>query len=147
MAKDTTFDLPDFHPGTFENIGPGKGLAAFSKEAVTTSQKSFDKFSGIRVDCNGIHIIFLYLSHAEINSTYWTKVLQVLKAWILSDTPTIIMGDMNWHFHQASTHPMKVFLEGKGFQQLVERATHDKGNCLDHIYINGAVSSLGPVVE
>jgi len=57
------------------------------------------------------------------------------------------MGDMNWHFHQASAHPMRVFLERKGFQQLVERATHDKGNCLDHIYINSAVSTLGPVVE
>ena len=32
MDKETTLDLPDFHPGTFENIGPGKGLAAFSKE-------------------------------------------------------------------------------------------------------------------
>ena len=147
MDKETTLDLPDFHPGTFENIGPGKGLAAFSKEPVTTSQKSFGKFSGIRVDYNGIHIIFLYLSHEEINSPYWTKVLEVLKTWIPSNTPTIIMGDMNWHFHQASTHPMRVFLERKGFQQLVERATHDKGNCLDHIYINAAVSSLGPVVE
>ena len=147
MDKESTLDLPNFHPGTFENIGPGKGLAAYSKESVTTSQTSFDKFSGIKVDYNGIHIIFLYLSYEAINSPYWTQVLEVLKAWILSNIPTIIMGDVNWHFHQASTHPMKVFLERKGFQQLVERATHDKGNCLDHIYINTQVASLGPVIE
>jgi len=42
---------------------------------------------------------------------------------------------------------MKGFLDGQGFQQLVERATHDKGNCLDHIYINTEVSSLEPVIE
>ena len=47
----------------------------------------------------------------------------------------------------CSNHHMKLFLESRGFHQMVERATHNQGNCIDHIYVNTEVSTFGPEIE
>ena len=42
---------------------------------------------------------------------------------------------------------MKQFLEDKDFQQMIRRPTHDKGNCIDHLYLNQELLDLQPKVE
>ena len=143
MDPGAEVDLPNFSHGTYENVGGRRGLAAFSKGPAHVMQTSFEGASGIKLDINGIHILFFYLSHG----VSWSEVNQLLNNWISYGTPTIIMGDMNWHFDPDSTHHMKLFLESRGFHQMVERATHNQGNCIDHIYLNKEVSTLGPEIE
>ena len=76
-----------------------------------------------------------------------TDVLTILEDWIIPDVPTTVIGDMNWNWEEGSTHLMKQFLEDKGFQQMIRRATHDKGNCIDHLYLNQKLLDLQPKVE
>ena len=85
-----------------------------------------------------IDVIFLYISQKAA----WTDVLSILEEWLTPDVPTTVMGDMN-----DSTQQMKQFLEDKGFQQMIRRATHDKGNCIDHLYLNQELLDLQPKVE
>ena len=135
----TTVDLPDFQ-GIFENVRDGQGLAAYTKGQMKTLQASEDGLSAIKVHGHSIEVIFLYLS----TGVPWAKVKKILQTWINPKNPTVVMGDMNWHWDRESTRPMKVFLEEEGFSQLSKRSTHDKGNCLDHCYINREVLKLGP---
>mgnify|MGYP001215842512 CR=1 FL=1 len=137
MDPGSTVDLPEFQ-ATFENVGRGKGLAAFYKEDVSTLQTSKPKVSAVKVTIFAIDVIFLYISQKAA----WTDVLSILEEWLTPDVPTTVMGDMN-----DSTHQMKPFLESKGFQQMIRRATHDKGNCIDHLYLNQELLDLQPKVE
>ena len=59
----------------------------------------------------------------------------MLDGWIRDDVPTVIMGDMNEDLLQKKSE-LKDHLSCKGFTQLVEQATFDKGSLIDHIYIN-----------
>ena len=90
-----------------------------------------------------IEIIFLYLSQG----VQWGKLQGILDAWVNPLAPTLIMGDMNWHWFQDSTHCMKLYFQRSGFKQLLRQPTHDQGHCLDHIYMNEASLRLDPKVE
>ena len=137
MDPGSTVDLPEFQ-ATFENVGVGKGLAAFYKEDVSTVQTSKPKVSAVKVTIFAIDVIFLYISQKAA----WTDVLSILEEWLTPDVPTTVMGDMN-----DSSHQMKQYFEDKGFQQMIRRATHDKGNCIDHLYLNQELLDLQPKVE
>ena len=50
---------------------------------------------------------------------------------------TIIMGDVNWHFDE--NHPMKTYMEIKGFHQCISRATHQGGHKIDHLYVSSSM--------
>ena len=142
IDQDTTVDLPDFQ-GTFVNVRDGQGLAVYTKGQVKTLQASENGLSAIKVHVQSIEVIFLYLSNG-VAQQEWAKVKRILQTWINPHCPTVIMGDMNWHWTKESTQAMKVFLEDEGFSQLSKRSTHDQGNCLDHCYINREVLKLGP---
>lgn len=142
MEPGTTVDFPNFQ-AIFESIGSGKGLAAFFKEDVTTLQISKPKLSSIKVSILAIDVIFLYLSHGVV----WTDVKSILENWLNTDAPTAVIGDMNWHWKEDSTHPMKHFMEGKGLKQMMRNPTHDQGNCIDHLYLNQELLDLQPKVE
>ena len=45
---------------------------------------------------------------------------------------------MNWHY--PDDHPMKNYLDLKDFTQLISRATHEKGRCIDHLYVSSHYS-------
>ena len=90
-----------------------------------------------------VEIIFLYLSQGF----HAPAVMELLDAWITATMPTVIMGDMNWHWCEDSSNPLKRYIQSKGLQQLVKNSTHDQGNCLDHMYSNDALMQLKPAVE
>ena len=142
LEQDTTVDLPGFH-GIFENVGRGKGICAFSKQVLLFSKVSDEGLSAIKLNIHSIEIIFLYLSQG----VEWLKVKDVLNSWINPSCPTLIMGDMNWHWCPDSNHPMKTYLQSKGLKQLLRESTHDLGHCLDHIYINGHLEQMEHIIE
>ena len=53
------------------------------------------------------------------------------------------MGDVNWHYPdpvRPDEQAMKNYLQLRGFNQLIRRATHDKGRCIDHLYTSNHFS-------
>lgn len=129
--------------GTFVNAGRGKGLAVFTRFKNTTTKTHLaETFSAVLLKALNMNFIFLYLSKDIVThvSVVWPQVKELLDKWI-KPKKTIIMGDVNWNF--IDSHPMKKYCEKKHFSQLVEEATHDGGNIIDHAYTN--VNSMAKI--
>ena len=125
------------------NDGRGKGLAVFTRFKNTTTKTHLaETFSAVLLKAFHMNFIFLYLSKSIVNnvSVVWPEVKDLLDKWI-KPKKTIIMGDMNWNY--LDNHRMKSYCEKKQFSQLVEEATHDEGNLIDHAYIN--VNSMAKI--
>ena len=121
----------DGFEGNFVNAGKGKGVAAFTKLVVNNASKIYQtSFTAILLEFDKIRIIFAYMSSKtdmnEVN-IHLRPMLQDKKK------PTIILGDMNFHFTEKH-HPLKSYLEDFGFHQVINRITHDEGHIIDHIY-------------
>ena len=119
--------------GNFVNAGKGKGVAAFNKVTVNNVNKICQpSFTAISLEMEKIKIVFAYMS-SQINME---EVNLYLKPMLLEKKkPTIIMGDMNFHFSEKQ-NTFKCFLKDFGYHQLIEKVTHDEGHILDHIYVS-----------
>ena len=123
-------EIDGFH-GEFLNGGRGKGLAIFSKLNFNHIEKQVtDTFSAAFVKLGTLSCIFLYLSQ----NFDWLLLNSLFEKWIIEENHTIIAGDMNWHWQDL--HPMKSYLLGKHFRQMVTRSTHEAGNIIDHAYVS-----------
>ena len=118
--------------------GKGKGLSAYS-----SVNGNFRKYScsnstasAILVATEKLDIIFLYLS----KNFDWIELQNTFDDWICGEKPTVVMGDCNWHY--GNTHPMKTYFSNRGYSQLMTRATHIRGNIIDHLYICPLVQEL-----
>ena len=130
MHPGQVFEL-DGYNGAFENCGHGKGLAVFSRLLDATTQTySSEKFSAALVTSIEFNMIFAYLS----KGFDWLAFQELLDHWIKDEIPTVILGDVNWHWN--SNHLMKTYMTGKGFTQLINRATQLEGHILDHVYVS-----------
>ena len=118
--------------GNFVNAGKGKGVAAFTKIAVHNVTKiNQPSYTAISLEFENLRIIFCYMS-SKINME---EVNIHLRPVLLEkEKPTVVMGDMNFHFPEQNT--LKSFLEDFGFHQLIDKATHDAGHTLDQIYVS-----------
>ena len=115
----------------YQSNGKGKGIAVYSKENQANVQRFSSKLaSAMMVDEEKLKTIFLYLS----KGFDWSELQFVLSCWISSSKPTIIIGDMNWHY--PKNHHMKTYLSKRGFTQLMQRATHEEGHIIDHLYVS-----------
>ena len=119
--------------GSFVNAGKGKGVAAFSKITVNDITKICQpSFTAISLELKSIKIVFAYMSSQinmeEVNLSLRPMLLEKQK-------PTIILGDMNFHFSEKQ-NTLKSYLEGFGYHQLIDKVTHDEGHTLDHIYVS-----------
>ena len=114
--------------------GKGKGLSVFSKYDYLEEPKclSLSTLSAMSIKTPRIDLIFLYLS----KDFDFSSLKEHLYSWIDPRRPTAILGDMNWHYEARSQHTMYKYLEALGFQQVIQNVTHEKGNLIDHIYIN-----------
>ena len=130
LHVDEDINLDGFE-GYFVNSGKGKGVAAFTKITPHNITKIFQtSFSAILLEFEKLRIVFAYMSSQtrmnEVN-IHLRPLFQDRKK------PTIIMGDMNYHFSEKQ-NALKSYLEGFGFHQIIERITHDEGHTIDHIY-------------
>ena len=71
--------------------------------------------------------------------------MRFLENMISPEKPTIVMGDVNWHY--PDFHPMKEYMDSSGFYQLIGRATHEGGQIIDHLYISSHLKETKMVVE
>ena len=121
-------EIPNFN-GIFVNYsGRGKGIAVYTREPLDYEVLKADDASAVFVKVDKFNVLFLYLSH----DFDWDTVKDFFDKVICPGKPTVIMGDVNWHY--PDNHLMKNYLDLRGFNQLIRRATHDKGRCIDHLY-------------
>ena len=135
------FPVPDGYEGSQVNIGDGKGVMAFAKQQhfVRSILSSSDTFSAILMETENIDMIFLYLSQ-PLN---WKKLEEIFEKWIRKDKAVAVIGDMNIDFLDGR-HKLMTYMEKNGFTQLVQKPTHEKGNLLDHIYVNAVLMQKKP---
>ena len=119
--------FPNFN-GIYVNSGRGKGIAVFTKEPLDYEVLKLDDASAVFVKHEELDVIFVYLSQ----NFEWHPVREFFDNVIRPKKPTVIMGDVNWHY--SDDHPMKDYLQSRVFTQLITRATHKEGRCIDHLY-------------
>ena len=129
--------------GYFASFGRGKGVAAFSQFHLdqTPYIHSSDSYSIIKIEIFGIDIFFVYVSQKCDRKVFISQLFDLLN----SSKPTVIMGDFNEKY--CKTSKMSTDLEKQSFSQLITAPTHDKGNLIDHIYVNGLLSEREPFIE
>ena len=76
--------------------------------------------------------MFLYISKGPNRQEITTTILPILQD---KAKPTIVMGDMNYHYLEEK-HPLKDLFAENGYVQIVDKATHDEGNIIDHVYVS-----------
>ena len=129
--------------GHFASFGRGKGVAAFSR--ISTDQPPYIQSSSchsvIRLDVSGIDLIFVYVSQNCDRKILFGELFDLIK----SSKPTVLMGDFNEKYCKSSK--MTKVLESQNFSQLISAPTHDRGNLLDHMYVNELLSEKNFFVE
>ena len=78
MDPGAEVNLPNFSQGTYENVGGRRGLAAFTKEPAHAMQSSFEGASGIKLDINGIHIIYTYQEQLILIFLYEEQIFEYI---------------------------------------------------------------------
>ena len=132
-------EIPNFN-GIFVNYsGRGKGIAVFTRTPLDYEVLKDDEASAVFVKQEKLDVLFLYLS----KDFDWNTVCYFFNKVICPEKPTVIMGDVNWHYPdpvRPDEQAMKNYLQLRGFNQLIRRATHDKGRCIDHLYTSNHFS-------
>ena len=132
MHPGQAFEL-DGYKSAFENCGDGKGLATYSRlqdSTIQTYSSESEKFSAALVITQEFNVVFAYLSKGFDRSAFE----ELLDHWIQDSIPTVLLGDVNWHWN--SNHSMKRYMNRRGFTQLIQKATHLEGHILDHVYVS-----------
>ena len=109
----------------FASVGPGKGLALYVKEGLR-KQGGAARFSDANIQLTKIgmkemEILNIYRSQAEP----LPSAAHHLRNLINFGADTLIIGDIN--VCATSPNPLRNFLEGEGFRQLVTLPTHIGG--------------------
>ena len=130
--------LPNFE-GAYVNRGRGRGVAVFIKDGiagVTFEKVSKAHYQIIKAMFGNFDYIVVYKSPKSLSLLEFFEDLETL---INQTKPTIICGDFNMapNVNSHNFEILTAILTKAGFQQIVNRPTHIKGNMLDHMYIRG----------
>ena len=84
--------------GSFVNAGKGRGIAAFTKISAQNITKINQlSFTAISLEFKNLRIVFCYMS-SKINMEEVNNHLRPVL--LMKKKPTIIIGDMNFHFSE-----------------------------------------------
>ena len=117
--------------------GKGKGVQTYWKtneQSIVDTVKFWDSYNTNTYQLtklttsDGIDIITVY-SQSGSNLQGLTKKVRELSV----NKRVIIMGDFN--FPANSDNIFTEFMDSSGFNQLIDRPTHDSGGTIDHLYV------------
>ena len=117
--------------------GKGKGVQTYWKtneQSIVDTVKFWDSYNTNTYQLtklttsDGIDIITVY-SQSGSNLQGLTKKVRELSV----NKRIIIMGDFN--FPAKSNNIFTELMESSGFNQLIDRPTHDSGGTIDHLYV------------
>ena len=116
----------------FINMGRGKGIAIYHKQHLWIEKEVKEELMQLaKVKSDILDIIVLYKSH----SGNMNVLEKILKNFIDTDTPTIIVGDFNVNFLNEKMNITRSFLKNQSFVKLVNVPTHIEGSCLDQALV------------
>ena len=122
------------------NNGRGKGLATLTRHHLNLIESiKKNLYSMMKIQIENKFIIFVYISKTANPTEYINDIETLLQN--TDNFPTVLIGDVNWHYKQQS-HPMKKYMLDKNYEQLVQKPTHDDGNIIDHVYINQLMKDM-----
>ena len=120
------------------SVGLGKGLATYCSTPFKLKQHYCLE------DCQLTKITSEKLDIINVYRSSQCRVFEdELKSLINIKKPTIVCGDTNINVAADSCQLMDL-MTSLGFKQLVTGSTHDKGGCIDQVFVN---SSLNVTVE
>ena len=137
-AKESDYKLEHFSKPHFIKVGLGKGLATYLK-------RNYQPRFNLKCHVEEYHLqIAAYKNdHMSVVSVYRSQEcsLEKVKNAIVgviklldSHKPCIIGGDFNICAVNQPDNILTKELQSLGFHQMITEATHEKGNCLDHLY-------------
>ena len=138
LDTEDTFEIEGF-ASIYANAGKGKGVTVYSKVPLNSEPlvlKLEDLFA-IKVNTFAFDVISFYVS----SSCDQHKICDVLLELIDDSNPTVVMGDMN--FDARDFKKVTKFLHEKSFHQIIQRATHERGRLIDHMYVNNKLKDSG----
>ena len=80
-------------------------------------------------------IINVYCSSRANHTDFIKDIFDYIKNNLSGDEETIICGDFNIHYSEDSNNIVISKMKENKFQQLINKATHIKGNIIDHVYV------------
>ena len=86
------------------------------------------------IESKELDVVAVYRSNDGSFDKLIGKLLNILD---LSKS-TLVIGDMNVCSKKRPDNELKIFLEGKGFKQIIRQSTHIEGGHLNHAYILNA---------
>ena len=142
-----TWLMPGEDPAKYEvggmipwlnSVGLGKGLATYCSSPFKLKQHyCLEDCQLTKISSEKLEIINVYRSSQ-------CKVFEnELESLINIKKPTIVCGDTNINVGTGSCKLLDI-MNNLGFDQLVTGSTHDKGGCIDQVFVN---SSLNVTVE
>ena len=137
-SKDYSPPVLDGYQGLHVMVGRGRGISLFVRDEL--KQKKAPKIIDlpsmqmIRVKIRSLTIILVYRS-PSIDS--YNQFREELLSIIPPKGSTIVCGDFNIHPNTKENQYESLInvMAAQGFQQLVDKPTHIKGNILDHLYV------------
>ena len=139
--------LPGYETANFVIAGHGKGLTSYTKDPFHHNRDVNSRnYQITQVVSPKLDVLSVYRS----SSSSMQDVLNELGAMIDRNKTTLIGGDMNACVLKNPKNPLTKGLEGLGFAQLVDQATHNLGGALDHVYVrhpDGSAAREWPTIN
>ena len=114
------------------STGKGRGLALFSKpnykKIIDHNEKNIDI---TKIESKDMDVIAIYRSENGCVVSLIIKLQEIINY----SKSTLIVGDMNICNKKMEQNQLRTFLEGKAFNQIVNKATHIDGGHINHAYI------------
>ena len=131
VREDLHFLGYDLH---LNSIGAGKGIATYFKTEKVSNISDIKKqrVQITKLSSPDVDVFSVYRSSGADN----LELAKDLQSIINCQKTTIICGDFNLGFVTERQNKITKLLEECGFTQLVNRATHLMGGCIDHVYTN-----------
>ena len=117
------------------SVGMGKGVATYCSKPLTFKQHfCLEDCQLTKITSEKIEIINVYRSsHCRVFEDELQTLIDVKK-------PTIVCGDTNINVGAGSGQLMDLMTK-LGFKQLVIGSTHDKGGCIDQVFVNSFLNA------
>ena len=129
--NDSAISLPGYHT-TLNCVGRGHGTAAFYRDQYTLQDDvHIDRVNITKLTSPNLEAIGVYRSS---NGNVET-LIETLKTMIVPNRNTVIGGDFNLDLFKNGSNLLTRYLTSQGFKQVVTKATHTGGGCIDHCYV------------
>ena len=124
------FELEDYD-SHLNSAGRGKGLAVFYKMVVEVIDYNEENINITKLEFAKLDVIAVYRSVEGTLESLANKLSEILNP----TKSTLVVGDMNVCNIKRPDNPLKRYLEGMGFKEVVREATHIDGGHIDHAYV------------